>query len=301
MPITGKRSSPVLRRDGGIWRGEFQAMASPCQLLAENISEAEARAVLNEVAAEAWRIEAKFSRYIRGNIVDRINTSDGHEVEVDDETTNLLEFADSLCRMSEGRFDITSGALRKVWSFDGSDRVPARADVEAALQLVGWHRIQWKKPLVRLLPGMEIDLGGIGKEYAVDRAAAIVREQTGSGCLVNFGGDLVVVGQSPKAGWRVGIDSIATEDSRPARLIHLHGGALATSGDSHRFLLKDGVRFGHVLNPMTGWPVEGAPRSISVAADTCTQAGMLATLAMLRGKNAEQFLEEQSIKFWCLR
>jgi thiamine biosynthesis lipoprotein len=301
MPAEGGRQAPILRRDGALWRGEFQAMASPCQVLSEAMSETDARELLNEVAAETWRIEDKFSRYIRGNVVDEINTASGREVVVDDETANLLDFVDALYDMSEGRFDITSGGLRSVWKFDGSDNVPTQADIDAVIQFVGWQTVQWKKPSIMLLPGMEIDLGGIGKEYAVDRAAAIASECSNVSSLLNFGGDLIAIGDLPKSDWRVGIESVAQTDRQAERMIHLRNGALATSGDARRFLIRDGVRFGHVLDPMTGWPVANAPRSVTVAADTCTQAGMLATLSILRGSGAEKFLEEQGVQFWCLR
>lgn len=301
MSSEGGRRTPILRRDGALWCGEFQAMASPCQVLSEAISASDARGLLNDVAEETWRIEEKFSRYVRDNIIDEINTAEGREIVVDDETANLFDFADALCDMSEGRFDITSGGLRSVWKFDGSDNVPTQADIDAVIHLVGWHKVQWKRPTITLSPGMEIDLGGIGKEYAVDRAAAIVGELSNASSLLNFGGDLIAIGDTPKSDWRVGVESVAQGHNQPERLIHLRNGALATSGDARRFLLRDGVRFGHVLNPMTGWPVENAPRSVTVAADTCTQAGMLATLSILRGSGAEKFLEEQDVKYWCLR
>jgi thiamine biosynthesis lipoprotein len=301
MSPEGGRQAPKLRRDGALWRGEFQAMASPCQVLSEEMSETDASDLLNELAAETWRIEDKFSRYIHGNIVDEINTAAGREIVVDDETANLIDFADALCDMSEGRFDITSGGLRSVWKFDGSDNVPTQADIDAAVQYVGWHRVQWKKPSIMLSPGMEIDFGGIGKEYAVDRAAAIASERSDVSSLLNFGGDLIAVGEPTKSDWRVGIESVAKRDGSAERMIRLRNGALATSGDARRFLIRDGVRFGHVLDPMTGWPVANAPRSVTVAADTCTQAGMLATLSILRGSGAEKFLEEQEVQYWCLR
>jgi len=94
---------------------------------------------------------------------------------------------------------------------------------------------------------------------------------------------------------------VSNENGRAQKLIRLKTGALATSGDSRRYLLKNGKRYGHILNPLTGWPIEDAPRSITVAADTCTQAGMLATLAMLCGAEAEVFLERQDTQYWCLR
>jgi thiamine biosynthesis lipoprotein len=118
---------------------------------------------------------------------------------------------------------------------------------------------------------------------------------------VNFGGDLVATGeQRHPGGWQVGIEA-PDHHNTAQRLIRLSSGALATSGDSRRCLVKDGVRYSHILDPLTGWPIKGAPRSITVAAETCTQAGMLATLAMLNGENAEEFLESQNLRFWSLR
>jgi thiamine biosynthesis lipoprotein len=81
-------------------------------------------------------------------------------------------------------------------------------------------------------------------------------------------------------------------------ILQLEHGALATSGDSRRFLLKDGVRYGHVLDPRTGWPVAGAPRSVTVAASSCTEAGLLSTLALLQGPRAAGYLNEQGVRYW---
>jgi len=301
MASTGAHGRPVLQRDGGHWRGDFEAMASPCQLLTETDREVDATELLDAVATEAWRIEKKFSRYMADNIIAEINAGDERTIEVDAETAKLLDFADSLFEMSDGFFDITAGVLRTVWTFDGGSAIPSRTDVDKALQTVGWEKVRWERPFLKLRRGMQIDLGGIGKEYAVDRAAELVRQRTDAGALVNFGGDLAVVGESSAGGWRVGIESVTEQVSHPDRLIHITAGALATSGDARRFVIGNGIRYGHVLNPKTGWPVEAAPRSVTVAADTCTQAGMLATLAMLQGDGAEDFLEQQAAKYWCLR
>ena len=149
---------------------------------------------------------------------------------------------------------------------------------------------------------MEIDLGGIGKEYAVDRVAGILREAAACSAVVNFGGDLAVT-RPPRErdAWRVGIEAVSERDGGAETLLEIRAGALATSGDARRFLLKDGVRYSHILDPTSGWPVQGAPRSVTVAADTCTQAGMLSTLAMLQGENAEAFLDGEGLKYWCRR
>jgi thiamine biosynthesis lipoprotein len=293
-------SETTLRREEGHWTGAFTAMASPCQVLMEVDDRRDAARVLAAVASEVRRIEAKYSRYLPGNIVHRINHSAGEPVQVDAETARLLDYAAHLHALSEGRFDVTSGVLRRVWRFDGSDRIPAPADVERVRALVGWERVRWDGAAVRLEPGMEIDFGGIGKEYAADRAATLVPEH----CLVNLGGDLLATG--PRRGghpWRVGIESpdVPVPVPMARHLLDLHAGALATSGDSKRFLLRDGVRYGHILDPTTGWPVRAAPRSVTVAAGTCLDAGMLATFAMLRGPGAEAFLEGEGVRHWILR
>lgn len=275
-------------------------MGSPCELVCEAPQRHIASELSELVAAEAHRIEAKFSRYLDGNIVSRINDAAGAGVEVDEETADLLDFAAVLYGMSEHRFDVTSGVLRKAWRFDGSDRIPGNAEVKELLQQVGWHKVDWQRPILRMPAGMEIDFGGIGKEYAVDRCAALVREQGSGPCLVNFGGDLAASdAPARRRAWKVAIEGALANEA--TQVIEFRRGALATSGDARRFLLKDGVRYSHILDPVTGWPVPDAPRSITIKAGTCVEAGMLSTLAMLQGCGAEEFLSAQSAEFWCRR
>ena len=277
-------------------------MASPCELLCEASGRAEAQRLTEIVAAETWRIEDKFSRYLPGNIVDQVNSAGGRAVEVDPETAQLIDFGVTLYELSERRFDITSGVLRRIWRFDGSSNIPTATEVEDVMKDVGWHLVEWESPRITMRTGMEIDFGGIGKEFAVDRAAALLRQETSVSCLVNLGGDLAVTSKPKQRDtWKVGIEAVNRPTNMPASLLNLQIGALATSGDARRFLLKDGVRYSHILDPVTGWPVKDAPRSITVAADTCIQAGMLSTLAMLQGKGAETFLSAQDVSYWCDR
>lgn len=277
-------------------------MGGPCEVLAECAEEAQARKIIDAVAACAWRIEHKFSRYRSDNIVARINASVGAPVEVDDETANLLDFAALVHRLSDGMFDITSGVLRRAWTFDGGTRPPEHAALNALLPLVGWSKVQWQRPFITLRPGMQIDFGGIGKEYAVDQATKRVAQTSDAPALVNFGGDLAVT--RPRNGnqaWRVGIEGIDSAARRASRLVDLAAGALATSGDTYRYVESEGQRLPHILDPRDGWPVRGAPRSVTVAAPTCTNAGMLTTLAMLRGPEAESFLKSEDVRHWVQR
>ena len=279
------------------WHGSFRAMASPCEVIIESDRSLEAEQILECVAAEAWRIEKKFSRYRDDNITFEINTSNGATIDVDDETARLLDFSDELYRMSDGMFDVTSGVLRKAWRFDQSDNIPDQSQIDALMPIIGWDKVEWTKPRLRLLPDMEIDLGGIGKEYAVDRCALLVREMSEAAVLINLGGDIATTRQRKDgAYWTIG--RVTSDPSAPVGVIRLKQGALATSGDEHRYLERNGRRYGHVLNPKTGWPVEDPPHTISVAAPTCIEAGMLSTLALLHGKDAEAFLKAQNVPYW---
>lgn len=290
---------PALTKQGDHWIGRFNAMACPCEVLIENVPEHLARSLLDTIAACASRIEARFSRYRRDNIVHEINTSNGAPISVDDETANLLDYAAQLTELSDGAFDITSGVLRRCWTFDGGDRVPVKEQIDSIRELIGWDKVRWRRPILQMKPEMQIDFGGIGKEYAVDLAVEAAHALAPSvSCLVNFGGD-IAVRHARRDGkpWVVGIES-SERPGAATKTLALRAGALATSGDSRRFVMKDGKRYSHVLDARTGWPVADAPRSVTVLADTCTQAGTFSTLALLRGAAAESFLDAQCVTFW---
>jgi FAD:protein FMN transferase len=297
-PAAAAAPAPALVRGPHGFAGRFTAMAGPCEVLVDTDDRAAAARALAIAAGEAERIEHKFSRYRDDNIVHAINHAGGAPVTVDAETAQLLDYA-ALCHAeSEGRFDITSGVLRRVWTFDGGDRVPDAAAVRAVLQHVGWQRVTWRDRTLTMPAGMEIDLGGIGKEYAVDRAAAQLADALVAACLVNFGGDLRATGpQRGGAPWRVGIEDPDHAGQGVVERVDLVRGGLATSGDARRFVMWQGRRLGHLLDPRTGWPVAGAPRSVTVLADTCLEAGTLATLAALHGEGAAAFLRGQRVAF----
>lgn len=281
--------------------GGFTAMASPCEVLVDTDDERRALALLAIAEGEARRIERTFSRYLPGNIVHRINHAGGRPVAVDEETARLIDYTVACWEMSGGGFDITTGALRRVWTFDGGERVPSESALAEALGHVGWHRVTWENPTLTLPEGMEIDLGGVGKEYAVDRAAALIAAETDAPFLVNFGGDLFASGwRRGGRPWVVGVDDPERTGESALARIEMSRGGLATSGDARRFVRWKGRRLGHILDPRTGWPVEGAPRSVTVLSHTSLEAGTLATLAYLRGGGAADFLEAQGVQFWIL-
>ncbi len=221
----------------------FTAMASPCEVLVPSMDRREALALGMVAAQEAWRVERKYSRYRSDSVTARIHANPGSPIEVDPETASLMDFASQCFTLSEGLFDITSGVLRRAWTFDGSDRIPDTAAVQLLLPLVGFGKLQWQSPRLLLPAGMELDFGGIGKEYAVDRAYDLVAARSSTPFLVNFGGDMRASRPPSHGPWQVGIERPDT-DREPTLLLNLEYGALATSGDSRRYLLKDGVRYG---------------------------------------------------------
>ena len=285
----------------GHWRSAFACMASPCEILIDSDDPKLVRELSALIREEALRIEHKYSRYRDDSELSRINHSAGQKLSVDAETAQLLDYADQCYNLSAGGFDITSGILRRVWNFDGSDRVPTQDAVAALLEHIGWSKVLWRNPLLALPQGMELDLGGIGKEYAVDRCAQLCGQVSSTSVLINFGGDMFISG--PRRGdkeWVIGINNPYGESDQQAGILRLHRGGVATSGDARRFLLKDGVRYSHILDPHSGWPVPDGPRSVTVAAQTCLEAGMLATFAMLQGTQAEDFLKEQHVVNRCI-
>ena len=250
-------------------------------------------------AEEVWRIEKKFSRYRDDSVTAWIHQNRGTPLEMDEETASLIDFAGHCFDLSGGLFDITSGVLRRAWRFDGSDHIPSAASIERLLPLVGFDKLQWQSPRLTLPADMELDFGGIGKEYAVDRAYELIAASDRTPFLINFGGDLRAGRPPPHGPWQVGIER--PDAGRHAPLVlDLEHGALATSGDSRRYLLKGGIRYGHILHPRTGWPVHGAPRSVTVAASSCTEAGLLATVALLQGDRAQAYLDEQGVRYWLM-
>lgn len=256
----------------------FTALGGPCALHVQADGDEAVRAG----EAEVLRIETKYSRYRDDSIVSRINTAAGTEaVEVDDETAALLDYAATAYEQSGGLFDITSGVLRRAWDFK-AQRVPAQAEIDALLPLIGWHRVTWSRPYLRLpQAGMQIDFGGFGKEYAADRVVAVLAAHGVRHGLVDLSGDIRVVGpHADGSPWQIGVQHPRAEGA--IATVPLARGAIASSGDYERGFMRDGRRYSHILDPRSGWPVDGLA-AVSVLADQCLIAGTAATCAMLLG------------------
>ena len=279
------------------FRIPFQAMASACEVVVAADDERQARRWAEPAIDEVARIEAKYSRYRQASIVSRINAAAGSAgVDCDDETWALLDYADALYRASDGLFDITSGVLRQAWNFKQA-QLPSDAALLRARGLIGWPRVERGGHRVRLPEaGMEIDFGGFGKEYAADRAGALMAQRGASHGYVNLAGDMRVIGPKPDAApWLIGIQHPRRKGQLIATLPVAQGG-LATSGDYERFFELGGQRYCHVLDPRSGQPVTHW-QTVSVLAPLAVVAGNCSTIAMLKQAEGLAFLEASGMNY----
>lgn len=307
---------------GPLVAAQFSAMACPCELLfAGSAPQPKREAIAHIATQEVWRIEAKYNRFAATGLVNLINTAEGQPTAIDDETRSLLEYAKQLHALSDGLFDITSGVLKSLWAFHNKGQtpeLPSQVDIEAKLALIGFEKIQLHGNHLTMPAGMQLDLGGIGKEYAADRALQLIApliDEAKLGVLINLGGDIVASHQPNAAPWHIGIRSgnasqhvfngepsaNHSDQNSPTNSLELTHGAVTTSGTSERRWVINSKTYSHILDPKTGWPVEDPPLAVTVAAPTCMQAGMLSTLIMLQGQHAEDFVAHEEIACWIQR
>ena len=278
-------------------RFSFKAMACLNELSLYCNNKKSAREISDQAIAMVNRLEQRYSRYLADSILSKINASAGRPgISVDAETTALLDYAQTCYQQSNGLFDVTSGVLRNVWDFK-SNKLPEQQDVEAVQQLIGWDKLDWTPPCITLpVAGMELDFGGIVKEYAADGCANLCRSLGVKSGMVNMGGDIHVIGPHPDGNpWIIGIQDPGNPDN-VITSIELKQGGLASSGDYQRSMVIDNKRYSHILNPLTGWPVQGL-RAVSVVAPHCLIAGSTSTIAMLKGEDGKRWLDSTGLSY----
>ena len=278
-------------------RFSFKAMACLNEISLYCSNKKSAREISDQAIAMVNRLEQRYSRYLADSILSKINASAGRPgISVDAETTALLDYAQTCYRQSNGLFDVTSGVLRNVWDFK-SNKLPEQQDVEAVQQLIGWDKLDWTPPCITLpVAGMELDFGGIVKEYAADGCANLCRSLGVKSGMVNMGGDIHVIGPHPDGSpWIIGIQDPGNPDN-VITSIELKQGGLASSGDYQRSMVINDKRYSHILSPLTGWPVQGL-RAVSVVAPHCLIAGSTSTIAMLKGEDAKRWLDSTGLSY----
>ena len=271
---------------GDFHKLSFQAMNTICRVHFRTTSETLARRLQEEVLQWVSWFEARYSRFIPDSLIGQINAAAGkHWIDVDPETDALFNLCQEMIFFTRGVFDPTALPLIRLWNWKANPPViPDAAQVRAAQELVGWRKIQ-RRPGAIFLPreGMCVDLGGIGKEYAVDRVLTMVSQSGVEGTLVDFGADVRVHGLSPeKSAWHIGLE----DPKNPGKVwtgVAVTNLAVATSGDYLRHFIHGGRRYGHIIDPRSGYPVDNGILAVSVIAPHCTVAGILSTSVFVLG------------------
>lgn len=261
------------------------ALGTVVEITVAHENEAAARKAIAAAFAEFERIENLLSTYRPDSEIGALNNSGGKMVSLSGETAALLRLARELGEVSHGAFDVTIGPVMDLWRFDEGGRIPDDAELADAAARVDYRFLEVAEEgaTARLLrPGMKVDLGAVGKGYAVDRAAEVLLSSGVSSAIIDAGGDLRLLGGKPGKGtWRIGI----LHPRRPGKLLlslDLAETSVVTSGDYERFFAADGERYHHLLDPATGRPARGC-QSVTVIAPSAAMADALATAAFIKG------------------
>lgn len=257
----------------------------------------EKEADLNDAVTGAFdemaRLERLLSPHLPDSEVARLSRSD-HGMKVNSDTLNVVALGLEAARSSKGDFDLTLGRLKDLWSVeDATPRIPSDEQIADALQGTGPEALQIDGSRIsKKDPELHVDLGGIAKGYAVDRALEVLAKRGIAHASVNAGGDLRVRGSKVSRPWRIGIQHPRRKGEVIA-VVPLENRALVTSGDYERYFELDGVRYHHLFDPETGRPARGS-MSVTVVAETTARADALATIAFVRGpERGIAFLENQ--------
>ncbi len=273
------------------------AMGSELKVQALTSDPAAAAAAFAAVFAEFDRLDAALSVWKEGSDVLRVNAAAGAQpVSVGSDLIEVLKTARQVSEWTEGKFDVTFGALSDVWKFDHDqdNTVPTREQIDERRPLIDYTAIvvdETARTVFLRRKGMRMHLGGIGKGYAVDHAVRILRERGFRNFMIQSGGDLYVGGLLRGVPWRLGI----ADPRNPASTfgsLDLSDGTFSTSGDYERAFVKDGVRYHHILDPATGEPARGC-RSVTIVSNSPLLADGLSTGVFILGPDRGMALVER--------
>jgi thiamine biosynthesis lipoprotein len=276
-------------------------MGCPCEIGVYSADPELARLAITEAENEVHRLDHKYSHFRNESLITRLQASARQSggVDVDEETSAILDYAEIQFKLSEGLFDVTAGRLARLWH--KRVNLPSDISLDKALQTTGWSKLRWHNRHLTMPIGMQLEFGGLVKEYAADRAALLLKRRKMYSSFAELGGDVHVIGPHPNGKpWKMGIRKSAYKKQKNKMAIAgipIFTGGLATSGDYERSSLINGTNYSHIINPKTGWPVNSF-QSVSVAAPSCLLAGSMSTLAMLKGQEAGLDMLQNSGLAW---
>ena len=275
------------------------AMGSELRLTAWTPRDAVAFDAFSQVFAEFDRLDDLMSVWREDSDIQRLNTAAGeHPVPISPEVREVLRIARQVSDWTDGKFDVTFAALSGLWKFDYQDKdntIPDRREVLERLPLINYRALELDDRAGTAFlkrKGMRVNLGGIGKGYATDRAAELLRRLGFHDFMIQAGGDLYVAGRRGDRPWRVGIRDPRGPADRSFAALDLSDSTFSTSGDYERFFMKDGRRYHHILDLSAGEPARGC-RSVTLVTGRAVIADALAKGVFVLGPAAGMALIER--------
>jgi thiamine biosynthesis lipoprotein len=281
-----------LRPDDGEVRRSRVMMGTVVEIMAAGEDNIDLETAVEAAFVEMERLDKLLSRYNATSDVSRLSQSDsGGDVAV--ETAAVIALGLEIAQQSGGAFDMTLGRLKSLWAFDKeSPRVPDQKILSMSLAGIGPHSLALQgRQVSKKNSQLQLDLGGIGKGYAVDRAIAILKQYGVTSAAVNAGGDMYLLGQRQERDWRIGIQH-PREEGGVLETVQISDRAVVTSGDYERFFEQDGIRYHHIFDPQNGMPAR-ACQSVTIITDSVALGDALATAVFVLGPKAGlKFLEQ---------
>ncbi len=230
--------------------------------------------------AEVKRLNAMFSDYEpESELLRFCRANPGSKVPLSPEFHEILGIANQLSQQTNGRFDVTIGPLARLWRQSRRlNRLPTREQMELAFERTGFEKLKLFEDGSASLaePDMRLDLGGIAKGYAADKALEVLAKSGFPSALVAASGDLAIGDAPPgKFGWRIGLNSVASPE-QPDRFVTLANCGVSTSGDTQQFVILEGRRYSHIVDPETSLGLT-TRRSVTIIAQNATMSDSLAT------------------------
>jgi len=264
----------------------FYALGTENSIILED---ADISDVLKMIVERVLNIEEKMSAFKDSSEISKIASNSGIcGTRVSEDVFCVLEKALDVSQASKGAFDVTVRPLTKLWNFGNEmDSIPEKADIEAAKSCVGYQNLVLE-PKERTAfftnSGCKIDLGGIAKGYAANEAKRILLEHGVKSALINFGGNIMAVGQSfENAPWKIGIQNPLSERGAPVLTIDITDKAVVTSAVNERFFIRDGIRYHHIFNPISGYPAQSGLLSVTIIDECSMLADALSTAVFVLG------------------
>ncbi|MCU9533651.1 FAD:protein FMN transferase [Streptococcus sp. CSL10205-OR2] len=244
--------------------------------------------VLDEAINYIKEMEKLLSTNEEGSDVYRINHAKGEPTKVDDRTFELIKQALEMSKESDGKFDISIGAVTNLWQIGSENaRVPSDDEIKQALPMINYHDIILNDTdkTVQIKEGMTLELGGISKGFIADRVKEFLTSKGVTTAIINLGGNVVVMGTSPNnaEGWKVGIQDPDQVRGVTVGSVYQEDSSIVTSGIYERYLEEDGKRYHHIIDPKTGYPIDNQISGVTVFTKTSTQGDGLSTSLFLLG------------------